>query len=139
MSTETNKAVVRRFHEALDRGDMTAMENLLAPDLKSYEPGLPQPLDREAFKQFGQVFLTAFGDSQSRIESQVAEGEWVATRGTWSATHKGDFNGIPATGNRIHISTVIFDRLINGKIVEHRAFYDTMAMMQQLGVIPTRA
>lgn len=135
MSSEQDKAISRRFNELFDQGDMAGMEALVASSCIAHQPGMP-PLDREGFKQVGYAFLNAFGDSQTVIEDQVAEGDKVFSRGIWSATHKGAFNGIPATGKRFTISIMMMDHILNGQIVEHWAQPDLLGLLQQLGVIP---
>ncbi len=136
MSTEQNKAIVRDFHEAYDKGDMATMERLVSESCVAYQSGMPDPLDFAAYKQHGETFLRAFSDSSTVILQQIAEGENVMTRGTWSAVHSGDFPGIPATGKSINIPVLVIDRIIDGKIVEHRSILDMLDFMQQLGVIP---
>lgn len=139
MSAEANKAIVRRFHELFDKGDMPGMEALLSKDCLSYQPGMLEPLNVEAFKQLGQVFLAAFSQSHVTIEGQICEGNRVASYGTWSAVHTGEFNGIPATGRTITISELTIDTIVDGKIVEHRAQPDIVGLLQQLGAIPAPA
>ena len=135
MSLEENKNIVRHFHELFDQGDTNGIEALLAPNCVAYMPGSPH-LNLEAFKQVAMVFATAFGNSQTILEDVVAEGDIVYARGIWSGTHRGDFNGIPATGNSIQITEMTMDRIVDGKIVEHRAQPDMLGLLQQLGVIP---
>jgi steroid delta-isomerase-like uncharacterized protein len=136
MSLEENKNIVRRFHELFDQGDIDGIEALLAPDCVAHMPGSP-PLNREAFKQMGMLFASSFGDSQMVVEELVAEGDMVVTRATWNATHIGEFNGIPATGNRIQITEMTMDRVVDGRIVEHWAEPDMLGLLQQVGAIPT--
>jgi steroid delta-isomerase-like uncharacterized protein len=134
-----NKAIVRRFHELFDKGNMQDLEQLVAPNCCSYQSGVPQPLDREAFKQMGLMFIAAFSNSQTVIQDQIAEGDMVATRGTWNAVHTGDFQGIPATHQQVSISIMVIDRIENNLIVEHWANFDAMTLMQQLGVMNSPA
>ncbi|MDL1885500.1 ester cyclase [Anaerolineae bacterium CFX8] len=136
MSVEENKNIVRRFHELFDQGDIDGIEALLAPNCVAYMPGSP-PLNREAFKQMAMLFATSFGDSHMILEDVVAEGDIVFSRGTWHATHAGDFNGIPATGNSIQMTEMTMARIVDGKIVEHWAQPDMLGLLQQIGVIPT--
>ena len=49
---------------------------------------------------------------------------------------QGAFQGIPATGRAVTIDMVMIERVVDGRIVEHFAFFDAMALMQQLGVMP---
>ena len=135
MSLEENKNIVRRFHELFDRGDISEIEALLAPNCVAYMPGSP-PLNRDAFNQMAMVFASSFSDSHMILEDIVAEGNTVFSRGTWSATHVGDFNGIPATGNPIQMTEMTMVRIVDGKIIEHWAQPDMLGLLQQLGVIP---
>jgi steroid delta-isomerase-like uncharacterized protein len=87
----------------------------------------------------GKMFWGAFSDSHYTIEDQVGEGDKVATRMTWRATHTGDFQGLPPTGKQIAVSGITITRIKDGKIVEHWPSIDQLGMMQQLGVIPAPA
>jgi steroid delta-isomerase-like uncharacterized protein len=136
MSIEQNKAVVRRFFEASDADDQAAFDEVLAPDLVVHYPGAPGPLDRATFLQMGNMMLAAFSERQYTVEDQVAEGDKVATRLTWRATHSGDFQGLPATGTRVAVSGITVERIRDGKIVERWVSLDQLGMMQQLGLIP---
>lgn len=135
MSAEQNKAIVRRFHELFDQGDIVGIESLFAPDCVVYQPGMP-PLNLEGFRQMETLFATAFADHQTILDDVVAEGDKVYARETWSGTHVGDFNGIPATGKRIQIGVMTMDRIVGGKIVEHRGMFDVQGFIQQFGLVP---
>ncbi|HLA44688.1 MAG TPA: ester cyclase [Aggregatilineales bacterium] len=135
MSAEQNKAVVRRFHELFDQGDIDGIEALLDPNCIAHRAGSP-PLSRDAFKQLGMMFAAAFTEGKSTLEDMVAENDMVCYRGTWSATHRADFNGIPATGKRVTIEFIVMDRFVNGKIIENWEQADMLGLMQQPGIIP---
>lgn len=135
MSLEENKNIVCRFHELFDQGDIDGIEALLAPNCVAYMPGSP-PLNLEAFKQMATLFASSFGDSHMILQDIVAEGDVVFSRGTWHATHVGDFNGIPATGKSIQMTEMTMVRIVDGKIVEHWAQPDMLGLLQQIGVIP---
>lgn len=136
MSTEENKAVVRRFFELFEKGDLDGIEALLDPNCTVYRAGMP-PLSRDTFKQHGAMLATAFTDHKVTTEDIFAENDMVCYRGTWSATHHGDFIGIPATGKRVTIGFIVINRVANGKIIENWEEMDKLGMMQQLGVIPS--
>jgi steroid delta-isomerase-like uncharacterized protein len=137
MSTARNKAIARRFQEEFNARNWEGCRSLLAPDCRSYQPGAPGPLTNDQFTGVGQLFASAFPDLTVTIHEQVAEGDRVVTRMRFTGTHQHDFQGIPATGKRIDMEGYILDQVIDDTIVEHRAMFDTMTMMQQLGVIPT--
>jgi predicted ester cyclase len=75
MSTESNKAAVRRFNDAVDAGDLDGAAAVFAPQAVVHNSGAPDPLTVEGFKQFGRVFLSAFPGGTSTI--QFADGKIV--------------------------------------------------------------
>src|SRR4051812_16878733 len=93
MSTETNKALVRRFFEAFNAGDLDAVSTLVAPNAVIHNSGAPDPLDLEGFKQLVAMFLAAFPDGVHAIEDMLAEGDKVVTRVTYTGTQTGDMMG----------------------------------------------
>jgi steroid delta-isomerase-like uncharacterized protein len=136
MSVENNKAVVRRFNEAFNAGDLDSAVAVFAPNAVIHNSGAPDPLNVEGFKQFGGVFLTAFPGGQLTIEDLIVEGDKVVSRITYRGTHTGDMMGISPTGKPVTVSAIIIDQFADGKIVESWRLFDQMGMMQQLGLVP---
>ncbi len=138
MSTEQNKAVVRRFvEEVLSQGNLALIDELFASDYTNY--GFGQPFGREGFLAVLGQFRSAFPDLRFTIEDMVAEGDRVMIRGTARGTHRGEFNGIPPTGKQITVSLMTDYRLANGKIVEDRPLTDMLSLLQQVGAVPAPA
>lgn len=69
--SEENKAVVRRYFDSW--GAPEAERESLAPDFVAHMPGVPEPMNREAFMQYQGVVLSAFPDFAPTLEDQVAE------------------------------------------------------------------
>jgi steroid delta-isomerase-like uncharacterized protein len=136
MSTEQNKALVRRFFEAFDSGDLDSAAAVFAPHAIVHNSGAPDPLNLEGFRQLGAIFLAAFPAGKHTIEDMIGEGDKVVTRATYRAAHTGDLMGIPPTEKQVTVSAMTIDTIANGKIVETWRLFDQLAMMQQLGVIP---
>jgi steroid delta-isomerase-like uncharacterized protein len=138
MSTKQNKAMVRKLLEqGFAQGKMSVIDELLAQDFVEHqELPVAGPGDREGVKQFITMAHSAFPDFTARIDDIIAEDDKVVARTTFSGTHKGDFMGIPPTGNRISFQVIDILRFVDGKIVEHWGVDDNMTMMQQLGIVP---
>jgi steroid delta-isomerase-like uncharacterized protein len=137
MSAEQNKAVVRRFYEAFEANDETALKSVLAPDLVAYTHGSPKPQTREMMLQ-GINGWNAALETHYTLEEVIAEGDAVAVRVTMRAIHnRGDFQGVPPSGKQVETESVTIERLKDGKIVERRVFSDWKNLMQQLGVVPS--
>jgi steroid delta-isomerase-like uncharacterized protein len=136
MSTDTNKQTARKFFESVDNGDASASQALLTADFVAHVAGNEHAMNAQEFLAMGRAFTTSFANSRHIIESQVAEGDCVETRLVWTGVHVGDFNGIPASQKPVKIEAVSRDRFVGGKIAEHRALIDAMALMIQIGAIP---
>ena len=136
MSTEQNKAIVRRvFDEIVNKGYLAVADELIAADYVNHNFPAPAP-GAEGFKQVTTMFRSAFPDIVVTLEDEFAEGDRVVTRGVFVGTHTGDFMGIPATGRKVSIKYLDIWRLENGKAKENWVQMDLLGLMQQLGVIP---
>lgn len=135
MSIEQNKSTVLQFYKAFDNRNIDQALALLAPNFVAHLAGIPQPLDRESFKQFGMTFYLAFTNSQHSFDEVIVADDKVVTFGTFTATHLDEFQGIPATGKPIQLSIMHIDRVEKGNITEHWGQGDALGLMQQLGII----
>jgi steroid delta-isomerase-like uncharacterized protein len=130
---ERNKAVVRRFiDEIFLGGNFDSVDELLTEDFTPHTWGSMQP-GRDGLKQAIERVQSGISDERMEIEDMVAEGDRVAVRLTSSATHTGDFMGMPASGKRYEIGEIHIFRLRDGRVAEHWHQADFMGMMKQLG------
>jgi steroid delta-isomerase-like uncharacterized protein len=132
---ERNKAVLRRFIEEMDKGNLDIVDEILTPDYICHLQGGAVTLDREAHKTSLKAFYKAFPDYHHRIEDLIAEGDKVVLRVTDLATHDRDFQGLPATGKKISISAMYICRFADGRIAEAWMDADLLGFYRQIGVI----
>lgn len=127
------KDVVGRVYAAVSSGDFETLSGLMADDVVEHEeiPGL-EP-NKEGVLAFFRGMRQSFPDVSMTVEDMIAEGEKVAVRFTLSGTHRGEFMGMPATGNEITVPGIDFFRVRDGQIAEHWGVSDMAAMMEQLG------
>lgn len=135
MNVENNKQIARSFLQSADAADFEAWRAIASPDLVASANG-GDLMNRDEFEAMVRGILGGFTNGRHVIEGQVAEGDRVATRLTWTALHTGDFNGVPASNRPVRISGDAFDRIRDGKLVEHHAGFDLMALMVQIGAVP---
>jgi predicted ester cyclase len=137
MSAEANKSLVRRFYEEIDKGNLDAMDELVAEDYLDHNPApFPGLLPgREGLKQAFKLFWEAT-PGYHHIEDQIAEGDKVVTRLTSFGKHEGDLPGAPRTGNDLKMTFITIHRVANGKLVEKWAEKDVLGLLQQIGVMP---
>jgi predicted ester cyclase len=89
----------------------------------------------ESWKQLVSDFHKSFSNSKVRILMQIAEGDLVANRWEFMATHTGDFMGIGRTGKEITWTGVQIDRFQEGKIVESWVDWDKYRFLAGLGLV----
>jgi steroid delta-isomerase-like uncharacterized protein len=130
-----NKELVKKMFEAWGKGDFETFGGLLAPGYVFYYPsGTTKPLSFENLREMAKMSWNGFPDLSFSIEEIFAVGDKVVFRFIQRGTHKGDFMGIPATGNKIECSGILITRIENEKIVEQWEAFDMLGMMQQLGM-----
>jgi predicted ester cyclase len=134
MTTEENKAVVRRFYKAFEANDQDALQAVLSPDLVAYNP-ISQ--NRNEHLQGIRSWNAIFSQNHFEILEQIAEGDQVATRVILRCIHsEASYQGVPPSGKQIEFPALTLERIKGGKIVERRVYSDRLGMMRQLGLIP---
>ena len=88
--------------------------------------------------------LTAFPDAKYVVESFVEDGDRFADEWTFTGTNNGplrlpDGTEMPGTGKPADIKGMEFVEVRDGKIVVDNLYYDFMAAVSQLGLVPEGA
>jgi serine phosphatase RsbU (regulator of sigma subunit)/predicted ester cyclase len=119
LAEEKNKAIARRFLEAQAKGDLDALDELLAPEFIDHSSFPGQEPGREGYKQQVAEQHAALSDVRSIIEDQVAKGEKVVTRITWRSLHdRGEYFGLMPRGTEVEVTSITIHRIVGGKIAE---------------------
>jgi predicted ester cyclase len=123
MSAQSNKAVVLRyFDERWNQNNLAICDELLAPGA-----------DIEGAKEYVRSLRESFGSIKVTFPDILAEGDQVALHWRAEAIHIGELLGVPATGKAVTYSGIALLRLVDGKIVEDIAYWDNLAILEQIG------
>lgn len=137
MSTEKNKALMRRyFEEVFNQKNLAALDEFITPNHVDHTLPPSLPPTPEGSKRALGMYLTAFPDLHVNVEDMIAEEDKAVIRFTSRGTQTRAFAGIPPTGKQVTVSSILIARIADGKIVEQWGLDDQMGMLQQLGVIP---
>jgi len=132
-----NLEVVSRFIEEFkNNANHGIVDELMSPDFVHHLTDPRLPAGREGIKALGQVIVAGFPDVHASVQDLIADGDKVIERTQTSATHTGEFNGIPATGKQVGWTEIHIYRLADGKIVEQWSEIDLLGLLVQLGAIP---
>lgn len=130
MSTEPNKALVRRFiTEVFEQGRMDAVDELCADDFIGHTWG---NADKAGLKAAMERVGKALADVHFAVDDMIAEDDRVVVRVTASARQVGEFMGLPASGRSYEIGEIHIFRFRDGKVIEHWHEYNPGAILKQL-------
>ena len=132
-----NATTMRSAYERITAGDIDGFGALLADDFIEHDevPGLPPT--KEGVIAYFRSLLTSFPDMQMNVEDLITSENKAVGRVKATATHQGEFMGVPPTGNAVAIQLIdimSFDDA--GLVCEHWGVADMLSLMQQLGVVP---
>lgn len=140
MSAADAKTLNRRFHiEIFSEGNLALIDEICDANWTFHDRSYPQrdwPKGPEGARQLVNLYRTAFPDLSFTIDDEIAEGDKSVLVWTSHGTHNGSLMGIPPTGKPGVISGITVIRATNGKIMEDWVNFDTLGMLQQIGVIP---
>jgi predicted ester cyclase len=107
----------------------SAVDELMATHAEIHMP-TGEVVGPDGLKGFAGVWRGSFPHWHSTFEELVAEGDTVAGRWTGRGTPRGEMQGIPPTSTHVEVPGSVFYRIVGGKIVEFRAQFDMMGLMQ---------
>ncbi len=133
---EENTAIVQRWYDAFNAGDLDAVADALAPVIVQHAADFADAKGVDEVRASMGAFMDAFPDMQHDIEVMVADDDLVAARVIAHGTHQGEFMGIPATGKDVTWSILSIYRIACGQIAEQWSEVDALGRLQQLGAVP---
>ena len=134
---EQNKALVMRYFGAVESGDLEAVKEIFSPDfILHHTTGQDLSLEKtiETVKKQNEQAKVMFPDVTLINEDTIVNGDKAVLMFTFKGTHKGDVEGIPATGNAVEGRSITIFRFENGKIAEGWQESNVLRLYQQLGM-----
>jgi len=124
----------RIWIESLNRGDVSAAEDVFTSDCVVHMTGVAEPVRGIGpWKDLVGGLLRAFPDMHFTVEDQLIQGDRVAFRWRATGTHTGPLGAAPPTGKTVVLDGLIMDRMTDDKVRERWEQWDQPLMLQQLG------
>jgi predicted ester cyclase len=118
----SNKATFRRFHDAMNTGDVEliskTIDELVEPDVLIRTPLPVEATGAQALKQVWAMLLRGLPDVHVTVEDLIAEGDKVVSRNSVTGTHQGEYMGLPPTGKSVTYNEIFTLRFVNGRVAE---------------------
>ena len=135
MSEENKDLVNRIYNEAISHGVYDVINEQVASGCVVH--GLPMGINnQEEFKTGIEVFRSAFPDLHMLIEQQIAEYDRVCDQGYITGTQRGEFLGVPASGNQIKVNLNAIWHMNDGLLIESWVQLDMVGLMRQIKSAP---
>jgi steroid delta-isomerase-like uncharacterized protein len=131
-----NIEIITRFEQAFRAADQATIDDLADPRLVDHNAPDGDPT-LASFKKKVAGFLSIFPDMREDMQDIIGSGDTVATRWVLTGTQQQEFMGIPAAGQTIRVEGMNFYRLQDGRVTDMWTQFDGVALMQQLGAIPS--
>ena len=133
-SSELKARVREAWREAWDKGDVDALDEVLAPDFVRVTHGSATPLSAAAYKE--QILRTrrAFPDLATSIDHIVEDGDQLAIFWTTTGTHRDELHGIPSTNRTVTTFGSNLCTVVDGRVRRESVTWDTRQLLTALGI-----
>lgn len=135
MSTtaDMNPAIARAV-EAFNEHDADGVIAEFAEDGTFLDPVQDDKLTKAEFREYTTELLEAFPDVWVEEERVIASDTETAIEAVFHATHEGEFDGIPPTGEMIAVPFVSIITVSDDGITSWRDYWDQQTFAEQLGL-----
>ena len=134
------KEIVDRYWDAMEAGNLSGLDGLLAPDGVVTLPGGVRVEGPEQLTGLLQSYLEAFPGMRHEVVDYVESGNKIAVELRITMTHSGPFRTpageIPPTGKTVTVESVDVITVEGGQVKSWHTYFDQLAFLQQLGLIP---
>ena len=134
-----NIALVKNFYEAFNTRSKPTLDKVLADDWVDVPMAPGQSPGREGMKSALDGFYAAFPDFHVKNEDIIADGDKVVVRSTITATQRGAFSGIAATGKPLEIMAIDIHQICHGRLTQTWHLENWLSALFQIGAMPPRS
>jgi steroid delta-isomerase-like uncharacterized protein len=133
--TDEHANIVRRwFDDLFVRGDLDAVDDLVAPDFVAHgQGGSEATRGREAFREWLRWYTSAFTEREWTVHDVISEGEKVVARNSGWVTYGGVLLGIPSEGQRVLETGILILRVEDGLVREAWSELSDLRVVMQPG------
>jgi steroid delta-isomerase-like uncharacterized protein len=135
---EANAQLVRRMIDAVNRRDLEALDDIVAPDVVRHSAATAGVVVRslDDFKAFLRTDFATVPDSEIEVKHLIAQDGLVAVHAIYAGTQMGPMGPFPASGKPVEGPFLSFLRIEDGMIAEMWVEWDNLSMLTQLGHLP---
>ena len=137
---EHERIVGRWYGDLFTRGDLSAVDDLVASDFVAYGAGgdgrAVETRGPDAFREWLRWYISSFADREWTVHDVISEGNKAVVRSSGRVTYRGGLLGIPPTDRRIVESGILILSIEGGKVKEFWSEMSDLQVVMQLGAFP---
>lgn len=135
MAVDIKQVARTILEDVYGKGRLEYLDQVCDPSFKAHDP-LTGEAGLAGVKREVETYRSAFPDLAPVVLGLCAEADVVCMRWSCTGTHKQRFLGAEPTGKKITIEGISFDRFRHGKLIESFSQWDTLGLLQALGIVP---
>ncbi len=136
-SSESTRIVERWFEDIFTRGDLSAVDDIVAAGFVAHGQGdHPGTHGVAAFKDWLRWYRASFTEPEWKVHDVIVAGDKIVTRYSGTTTYRGGLLDIPSEDQRILETGILIYRIEDGKIKEIWSEMSDLQVVQQLGAFP---
>jgi steroid delta-isomerase-like uncharacterized protein len=144
MGENENAAIGRQFFESWNDRDFNKLASLFTDDAAITDvPSGMTVRGPDGAIQESERWAGAFPDGKIEVRSTIAGSKGVVVEAILRGTNDGPMSGpageIPATHKSVEMPFIIIWDVADGLVKGQRGYYDSAALMRQLGLMPEPA
>jgi predicted ester cyclase len=139
MAGTADKTLITRLESAMNRRALDELDAFVAPDFVRICEATPDLdiHDLDGFKAFLTDYAAAFPDNVQTFTHIAADGNLIGVYAIYEGTHLGPLGPVPATGKAVKFDFAGMFTVRDDKLAEFRVTWDNMAILGQLGLLPS--
>lgn len=134
-TTTDAEEVVRAYEDLWNNRAYSKIPEIVSESFVHRDPAVGEVRGHDGLEAFIREIKTGFPDFQLEIINLLASEQIVMDEAKFTMTHEGEFNDIPPTGREVEFRGMAINRIEDGKLQEHRQYYDRQDFFQQLGLV----
>jgi steroid delta-isomerase-like uncharacterized protein len=138
MTRDEVRAFYQRRLAAWNSGDAARLAADYAESCVISSPMFSRVEGRDGIERSFRSLFNAFPDWKMSFDEPLVDDDRVALPFSATATHAGDFMGLPGSGRRFEIKGILLCRFDNELIAEERRVYDFTGLLIKLGVLRSK-
>lgn len=133
---KNNEDIIRNFYEHIVSDNLLGhLEDFVSEECTVWADGKSEKVGVNGMKEHLEAIRHTYPDYRMRILRQFVSGDYVISEFRMEGTFQNEWLGINPTGEKLSITGIDIDKIVDGKIVEHSGAANTFEAFWAMNLI----